>query len=64
MNRKTRPEPLPIVPTSTGASTPAYACPHYRPLPGSKRCVSYDASGICTRDDEFVCVEWLRVNRR
>lgn len=40
---------------------PAYACPHYEPLPGVKRCKSYD-DGMCKRDDEFVCVEWLRVN--
>ena len=62
MNPKTRREALSVV--SATPSSPPYSCPHYRPLPGSKRCVSYDDSGICTRDDEFVCVEWLRVNRR
>ena len=62
MSLKTRPESLRVLDDKEPASP--YTCPHYRPLPGSKRCVSYDASGICTRDDEFVCVEWLRVNRR
>jgi hypothetical protein len=42
---------------------PAYACPNYEPLPGVKRCVSYHSSGACMRDDEFMCVEFLRVNR-
>lgn len=63
MSPQTQPEPLPVV-RSTPVAASSYSCPHYRPLPASKRCVSYDASGICTRDDEFVCVEWLRVNRR
>ena len=63
MNPKTRRERLPIVGTPAVAAS-SYGCPHYQPLTGSKRCVSYDDSGICTRDDEFVCVEWLRVNRR
>lgn len=62
MNRKTRLEQLPVV--AAPAVALPFTCPHYQPLPGSKRCVSYDDSGICTRDDEFVCVEWLRVNRR
>lgn len=62
MNPKTPRERLPVV-TEAPAAAP-YGCPKYRPLPGSKRCVSYDDSGICLRDDEFVCVEWLRVNRR
>jgi hypothetical protein len=43
--------------------SPPYACPNYEPLPGVKRCVSYHPSGACTRDDEFMCVEFLRVNR-
>jgi hypothetical protein len=64
MSPKTRPEPLPVVRSTPVTPASPYSCPHYRPLAGSKRCVSYDASGICTRDDEFVCVEWLRVNRR
>jgi hypothetical protein len=64
MSPKTPPELLPVVRSTPATPASPYTCPHYRPLPGSKRCVSYDASGICTRDDEFVCVEWLRVNRR
>jgi len=43
---------------------PPYACPKYEPLPGVKRCVSYHPSGACMRDDEFMCVEFLRVNRK
>ncbi len=61
MSRKTRLEQLVIA--SPDAASP-FSCPYYQPIPGAKRCVSYDESGICTRDDEFVCVEWLRVNRR
>ena len=62
MSRKTQPDPLPVVAPAAVASP--YRCPHYEPFMGSKRCVSYDDSGICRRADEFVCVEWLRVNRR
>lgn len=63
MGPKTPRERLPVLAQAEPPVSP-YRCPHYQPLLGSKRCVSYDESGICMRDDEFVCVEWLRVNRR
>src|SRR5262245_40112340 len=37
-------------------------CPHYDPLPGARRCRHYLPNGACDRPDEFLCVEWLKVN--
>ena len=48
----------------------AVKCPHYQPLPGTTRCVSYlsgpvpqhpdlDQDGGCSRSDVFMCVLWL-----
>ncbi|ACY13624.1 hypothetical protein [Haliangium ochraceum] len=37
-------------------------CPSYEPRPGTTRCRSYLDGGVCTRADEFLCVEWLRAN--
>lgn len=45
---------------STGE--PSFTCPHYRALPGTKRCRAYMDDGACTRPDEFMCTEWLRAN--
>jgi len=42
--------------------TRTFSCPHYDPLPGSKRCRSYLEGGACARPDEFMCVEWLKAN--
>lgn len=39
-----------------------YSCPHYSTVAGSKRCAHYLDGGACARDDEFMCVEWLRLN--
>jgi len=70
----------PPSPSSTTAPRfPAYAaeglsCPHYAPLPDSRRCRHYwdgssadfpsdehypDLEGACDRDDEFMCIFWL-----
>ena len=40
-------------------------CPKYEPLPGSKKCRHYvdeepHLTGACAREDEFMCVVWLR----
>lgn len=40
-----------------------FACPHYSPPPGSKRCKDYQEGGTCARSDAFLCVEWERRNR-
>lgn len=37
-------------------------CPHFRAIPGSKRCADYIPNGSCSRPDEFMCVEWLKLN--
>ena len=39
-----------------------YRCQHYSPVAGGKRCTHYLEGGACARDDEFMCVEWLRLN--
>ncbi len=39
-----------------------FSCPHYDPVPGSKRCKSYLDGGACTRPDQLMCVEWLKAN--
>lgn len=48
-----------------GASVDAaeFRCPHYVPLPGTKRCQSYQDGGTCARPDFFLCVEWEKRNR-
>ncbi len=40
----------------------SFSCPHYEARPGSKRCRQYLEGGACARDDEFMCVEWLKAN--
>ena len=47
-------------PVSKPASS--FTCPHYSSAPGEKRCKDYLAGGACARDDEFMCVEWLKAN--
>ena len=42
--------------------TPAFDCPKYDPLPGSKRCRHYLDNGACALPDEFMCVEWMKAN--
>ena len=39
-----------------------YSCPHYSQVAGSKRCAHYLDGGACAREDEFMCIEWLRLN--
>ena len=39
-----------------------YSCPHYSVVAGGKRCAHYLDGGACDREDEFMCVEWLRLN--
>jgi len=46
---------------ASGASE--FTCPHYSPLPGSKRCQSYQDGGTCARPDLFLCTEWEKRNR-
>lgn len=45
------------------ASESEFTCPHYVPLPGSKRCQSYQDGGTCSRPDFFLCTEWEKRNR-
>lgn len=40
------------------------ACEHYVPIQGSRRCRDYLANGGCARPNEFMCVEWLRLNSK
>lgn len=40
-----------------------FSCPHYTPVPGSKRCKDYQDGGTCAREDFFLCTEWERRNR-
>ena len=39
-------------------------CTHYGPVPGSRRCRSYQDGGLCQRPGAAVgkCLEWLKVN--
>ena len=46
----------------TDASPTDFTCPHYQPVPDGKRCAHYLDNGACDREDEFMCVEWLRLN--
>jgi hypothetical protein len=43
---------------------PNIDCPKYLPLPDSKRCRHYLDGGACALASEFMCVEWLKRNRR
>ena len=37
-------------------------CPHYSPVPDSRRCRHYLTNGGCDRPDELMCREWLKKN--
>lgn len=37
-------------------------CPHYEPIPGTRRCRSYYPNGACSRPDELMCICWLAAN--
>lgn len=50
----------PSLPITRGGE--GYTCPHYVPAEGAKRCRSYLGNGACERPDQFMCVEWLKVN--
>lgn len=39
-----------------------FTCPHYSPLPDSRRCRNYLDNGACSRPDELMCSEWLKAN--
>jgi hypothetical protein len=39
-------------------------CPKYQPRASSKRCEHYLDGGACALGTEFMCVEWLKANRR
>jgi len=39
-------------------------CEHYYPQADNKHCVFYLEDGACSRGDEFMCVEWLKANRK
>ena len=45
------------------ASESEFTCPHYAPVPGTKRCQSYQDGGTCARPDFFLCTEWEKRNR-
>lgn len=45
------------------SSESEFTCPHYAPVPGSKRCQSYQDGGTCSRPDFFLCTEWEKRNR-
>ena len=49
--------------TAVSAESSGFSCPHYTPLPGSKRCKDYQEGGTCARPDFFLCTEWERRNR-
>ncbi len=51
-----------LEPGGGGGASPAFSCPHYEALDGSKRCRHYVAGGACDRPDELMCVEWLKAN--
>ncbi|PID38733.1 MAG: hypothetical protein CSB49_04005 [Proteobacteria bacterium] len=46
-----------------GVRDTGFGCPHYEAVLGKKRCRHYLDGGSCARPDEFMCVEWLRLNR-
>ncbi len=48
--------------TTLGERDTGFGCPHYEAVPGKKRCRHYLDGGACNRPDEFMCVEWLRLN--
>jgi len=50
--------------TTKGERDTDFGCPHYDALPGKKRCRHYLDGGSCARPDEFMCVEWLRLNQQ
>lgn len=45
-----------------GGGKGTFTCEHYSPLPGGKRCKHYIDNGACAREDEFMCVEWMKAN--
>ncbi len=42
----------------------SFDCPTYEPVAGGRRCRAYLSNGGCARDDQLMCVEWLRANPR
>jgi hypothetical protein len=37
-------------------------CTKFEAISGTKRCKHYASNGACNRPDEFMCVEWLKLN--
>jgi len=50
--------------TTQGERDTGFGCPHYEAVAGKKRCRHYLDGGSCARPDEFMCVEWLRLNKK
>ncbi len=50
--------------TATGRAEKEISCPHYQPKPDSRRCQNYLDNGACAREDEFMCIQWLKANNR
>ena len=53
--------PAPPPPTPAAERPPGITCEKYTRGEG-KRCAHYASNGACLRDDEFMCVEWLKAN--
>ncbi len=53
---------LKTAPTPANARPPGITCEKYSPGAEGKRCAHYLPNGACTREDEFMCVEWLKRN--
>lgn len=48
--------------THQQTATRAFTCPHFVAIAGTHRCQDYLPNGGCKRPDEFMCVEWLKLN--
>ena len=48
---------------SAAVSDSEFTCPHYVPVPGTKRCQAYQDGGTCSRPELFLCTEWEKRNR-
>ena len=48
--------------SSQGDRPAGITCSHYDAIPGQKHCRHYLNNGACSKPDEFMCREWLKVN--
>lgn len=46
----------------SSSDRPPITCPHFSAVPGTRRCREYLPNGSCQRPDQFMCLEWLKVN--